>query len=319
MQILLDILNKDSSAKLANYQRAMSESNSVTKVSKTEFRNLFDRLSSFKDYCYAKMKEAKEKHSQDVNKRKGWRDKNVHPLSNSEIISRYAQQMTQQLSGYFPAPYDPNGMINAFDRLHLKSGFHIESYQHYSSGGNHACVYVVPDGNELPEKPPTKVMEAEFRNALSFLEGREMPKKSLKESILSHLSAANRPLPDFISGDVSSFIEGDCSPLSFFQASIYRREIYELGSTWHNLSWGLHNMFYSADELPQEDWTWDSHLPNECCPVIWKDDSQKWNVTFYTYKFKYGKVVYYNDTFLDGYKYITFTADMGSYPSAIMF
>ena len=83
-------------------------------------------------------------------------------------------------------------------------------------------------------------------------------------------------------------IEGDGSEFSYVYASIFAREIFELGAYWHGCSWSSHIIVddqYTSDEFTMEeaeDWSWSEEKPRNWRPSVTKENG-KAIVNFYTY------------------------------------
>ena len=101
-------------------------------------------------------------------------------------------------------------------------------------------------------------------------------------------SALNCPRPPEALDDVMEAIEGDNSELSYISASIFAREISELGAIWHGCSWTSHEIIdknYSSDEFSMDeidDWDWSEDKPKDWRPSVVRTED-KFIVNFYTY------------------------------------
>jgi len=87
------------------------------------------------------------------------------------------------------------------------------------------------------------------------------------ESVLENSSDRQHPpqpkgaLPDFMEA-----VEGDRSPASFLVASLFRREIQDLGATGKSIGWGNHRL---VDALPpQAQWEWASDPIADLSPKV---------------------------------------------------
>jgi hypothetical protein len=198
-----------------------------------------------------------------------------------------------------PAPYDPAGLFKYFPCLRLKKGFHVDSYLTggYSSSrtGGEGFVYILPDGYKLPMPESAELDE----QLLDFLTERT------DDSI--------SPLPEWAHEDVGSFLEGDGSPLSYFQASMFVRDLRELGAFWHGLTWGVERVLSSSRKIPKnEDWTWHESKPAPWLPIVWQDEDNGWNVVFYTHDTMNAKIIFNCDLYRGGYDFIPFCFTIAS-------
>ncbi len=204
---------------------------------------------------------------------------------------RLARQITDGLGdtppGWSVASYDPNRLLGPFSCLRLRDGFRLAAYQFHDGGGNgNGFVAVIPDDRSLPDPP-----ESGFDFAWS-------PPGS------AVLSSAEGLVPEWVRLDIGHFLEGDDSPLSYFQASILLRELGELGAMWHGCSWATHELVTSHKRIPGRGWKWKRKEPQEWQPVVRRNRVRQWQVIFYT-KSDLGqsRVVRHRDTFTDVYNF----------------
>ena len=235
--------------------------------------------------------------------------RNVNKFSNKCIkeIDKFLLKKLYDDRFMKPAPYDPAALFQFYPCLRLKKGFHIDSYfasdpgSYRRSSSGH--VYVIPDGRKLP-MPKTEKLDFEL---WIFLIWGEAGSKKVT-------------LPKWANDYVASFLEGDGSPLSFFQSSMFVRDLYELGASWHYLKWGVNIVLVSSDQIPKdEDWTWHASKPDNWLPIVWKNEDDDWNVTFYTHDDMESEIIFHDDIYRKDYSFDTFRFTIASSYQAKMF
>ncbi len=205
-----------------------------------------------------------------------------------------------------PVPYDPAALFQFYPCLKLKKGFHIDSHFTSNPGSRSSSrgyVYVIPDGYKLPIPESVELDEALWL----YLSWGEAGSEVVN-------------LPEWAHEDVASFLEGDGSPLSYFQSSIFVRDLYELGASWHGLQWGVNKVLVSYDQIPKDEkWTWHEPKPDNWLPLVWKDKNDDWNVSFYTHDDMKSEIIFHNDIYRKGYSFEVFCFTIASSYQAKMF
>ena len=98
---------------------------------------------------------------------------------------------------------------------------------------------------------------------------------------LDDLEWEPRP-PDGAAGHYMEAVTGDGSLRSFMQASIFSREVEELGALWHGIDWGTHVLIDSPlDDDRREEWTWERARPSDWHPTAAREGDDVL-VRFYT-------------------------------------
>jgi hypothetical protein len=304
------------SAKVANCRASIAAAASAYKVDEKIVHRLVTDAESFRWQSAKAIEDMGKAHLDRIMKKK-WVRKDDAEMSDNEVMKHFAMERKYSLSGWTLAPYDPNRLIELFPCLNLRKGYHLGSYQYQSNGNGRACVFVLPAKRSLPKRPPEKALDN-----ISF-DGLEKHLRSflaykVYSLIMSIPFPSYRPLPAWANRDVEYYVEGDGSPLSYFQASLFSRELYELGALWHDLYWATHKIITSPDALPDEEFTWYEPEPEEWCPIIWKDQEQRWNATFYTLDDMNAELVFHNDIFISGYAFGTFSTSIATYPGGYM-
>lgn len=195
--------------------------------------------------------------------------------------------------GWQVAPYDPNSLLAACEHIRLRDGFQLASYQLIAGANGNGFTLVIPKDRALPDPQgnidmrwdgPTPVFRIADMNA-----------------------------PDWIHRDVSEFLEGDKSMLSYFEASLCSRELRELGAMWHGCSWSTHEVLASPKVCDPEVWTWHESEPKEWRPLVARVTSRTVRVEFFTFS-ELGEqhIVKHTDAFTRGYRFKTKQTTLGT-------
>jgi hypothetical protein len=169
--------------------------------------------------------------------------------------------------GWSPSEVDPHAILGCFTELRLREGFELRAFQLRSGGNGNGVVWAVPAGSEAP----------------------------VELAPIEHELLYDAPRPADALEDVMEAIVGDRTPRSYLSASIFAREIAELGALWHGISWGEQTVLGShpdgtADEGADEPgiitgngpWTWQSEVPVRWRPSV-TEAAEQVIVVFYTY------------------------------------
>jgi len=208
------------------------------------------------------------------------------------VARRFSRQIDKSWealpSGWSYASYDPNLLFDAFPNLQLRDGFRLAAYQFYEGGNGNGFVFATPVNRSLPEPP---------ENGFDF-------DWSLEGTPIFH--SAEKPLPDWVHSDIGSFLEGDGSPVSYFQASIFMRELQEMGSLWHGCSWSTHEVLTSVAQIAKQKWKWQEKKPRDWRPAVGKNSADLWQVAFYSHTgLGQEQIISHKDTFTAGYLFET--------------
>ena len=120
--------------------------------------------------------------------------------------------------GWQKSAIDPMEILRLFDGLWIKDGYTLKAYIYREGMSGFGVVWALPEG-EFPEVEECLKID-EFgtpkpKNAIHFMD----------------------------------VLEGDETPLSYINASIFYREMLEFGAVWHGLSWGLHEIIERTDRI----------------------------------------------------------------------
>jgi hypothetical protein len=206
-------------------------------------------------------------------------------------LMRSARHLSRQIDRNFSAPargwslasYDPNLLLDAFCCLALRDGWQLAAYEFFDGENGIGFVFGIPAGHSLPDP---------------------------EERFDFHWSPEGKPvfdpvwqsLPERMQANIGCILEGDGSPLSYFQASIFVRELQEMGSLFHGCSWAAHEVLTSAAQIPLQKWDWGEKRPRIWRPVV-RNLGSTWQVTFYSYSgLSREQIVFHMDTFAAGYE-----------------
>ena len=189
--------------------------------------------------------------------------------------------------GWRPAPVDPNGILSLFPTLRLKEGYRLVGFQFTSHGNANGIVLAWPADEPVPDPP------ADLDDPFSL-------QNFLQAHLQMHLGMGGWQVGNYFSTVIMPAIEGDGSPRSYLEASIFGREIYEFGAEWHGCDWSAHHLV-DGDPFTQgistvlndygteprgpfyrDAWTVDQELPADWSPTVTMTPKQA-RVEFYTY------------------------------------
>lgn len=198
-----------------------------------------------------------------------------------QVSLQQSAQSAWEEERFVRARYDPNRLLEAFPTLRLRPGYKLASYQHFDGANGNGFVFALPVGKQLPDPahlltlcpdlPWTRESSAGLNDA---------------QALLKQVDATQ---------EVLRFLQGDGSPLSFFEASILARELAELGAIWHGESWSTRTVltgrtgFARGGGLDLGGPSWQCldprHRPKLWSPVVTipADPRSPLSVRFYTY------------------------------------
>jgi hypothetical protein len=211
-------------------------------------------------------------------------------------LMREARRLSRQIDrrlrppppGWSHASFDPNVLLDAFPLLQLRDGFQLAAYQYYEGGNGNGFVFAIPARRWLPDPP---------EEGFSF---------AGDPSGSQVFSAPGSPLPEWAHEDVARFLEGDDSPQSYFQASIFIRELREMGAEWHGCSWSTHEVLTAAGQISKHSWKWQSEQLQSWLPVVRKNSHGFPEVVFFSHTgWKRERIVMHRDTFTEGYRFVS--------------
>lgn len=205
---------------------------------------------------------------------------------------RLSRQIDRELravpSGWSLASYDPNILFDAFPCLQLRDGYRLAAYEFCEGGDGNGFVFAIPARHWLPDPP---------ENGFSV---------DWSPSGVPFFSSAEQPLPAWMHADVEGFLEGDGSPLSYFQASIFIRELREMGVYWHECSWSTQEVLTAAVQVSKQNWVWNENKPRDWRPVVRQDPAGLRQVVFYSHTgLGQEQIILHIDTFSAGYQFAT--------------
>ncbi len=189
--------------------------------------------------------------------------------------------------GWHLAPYDPNQLLKLFTRIRLREGFRLASYQCVTGGNANGFVFVIPDGRSLP--PPS---------AAGTKPGWCRPGAGVPRS------RSEGTLPSWACTDVESYLEGEYTPLSLFEASLFSREVRELGALWHGVRWGDHSLTVVQRAVPSGEWQWLRERPKDWRPNVEHCANGTRTVRFFTHTdIGRRQIIRHTDVYTHGYAF----------------
>ncbi len=165
--------------------------------------------------------------------------------------------------GWQKSPISPMEVLRLFKGIRIKDGFELIAYIYRSGLNGNGVVWAVPEGY-FPE-----IEECE---RLDYFLHPPKPEKAIPPM---HV------------------IEGDGSPESYINASLFIREMWEFGALWHGLSWGLHEII---DRKP-EGFTWYKKMDLRPKVIM----GEKVRVEFFTLCEFIERAVYRHEDVFEGY------------------
>jgi hypothetical protein len=178
--------------------------------------------------------------------------------------------------GWTKMRVDFNRFLAVFKSLRIKDGRVLRAYQWCSGGNGYGVVCAMPQDLPFPEPEECEIKPSDYP----------------KEQVLVPQGALNDPM---------EAIEGDLSLWSYLEASIFARELGEIGAMWHGINWWTHKLLdrddfskpsppkdilspdlYAPPDLFVHNWDWLEPQPEDWRPIV-KQEGDLVTVVFYTY------------------------------------
>jgi hypothetical protein len=178
--------------------------------------------------------------------------------------------------GWTKMRVDLNRFLAVFKSLRIKEGRVLRAYQWCSGGNGYGVVCALPQDLPFPEPEECEITPSDYP----------------KEFVLVPQGALNDPM---------EAIEGDLSLWSYMEASIFARELGEIGAMWHGINWWTHKLLdrddfskpsppkdilspdlYAPPDLFVHNWDWLKPQPEDWRPIV-KQEGDLVTVVFYTY------------------------------------
>ena len=123
-------INSEESVIVNKYLNSIANAKMAVKVDEQIADQLHTEASSFREKCIQSIEDMEEAHLKKMREKKGIKESgNDHEISEQEAKKYFAFERKHSLNGWFLAPYDPNQLVDIFQCLHLKKGYHLEAYQ----------------------------------------------------------------------------------------------------------------------------------------------------------------------------------------------
>ncbi|MBO8182605.1 MAG: hypothetical protein H0Z28_07410 [Archaeoglobus sp.] len=117
----------------------------------------------------------------------------------------------QAKQGWQRSPVSPMEILELFKGIRIKDGYTLRGYIYREGMSGFGVVWALPEA-EFPEVERCERLD---------LFGTPRPKNAMH---------------------FMDVLEGDKTPQSYINASLFYREMLEFGAVWHGLSWGLHEI-----------------------------------------------------------------------------
>lgn len=284
-------------------------------ISSDVAREIFDNSNLIIDSFYSSIKNMSDKWYE---KKYNMKIEDLQYASRQNTLNYYSHRHFHSYEGWSIAPYDPNELLNAYPCLRLKEGYKIAAYQFvYTSMSGYAEKFIVPTDRTLPLVPPVYdfmnyigmlqcIIDIDesfepktYRDRLKLFKERiDLLYWKCKISIMKHLKATYRPLPSWVRKDITTYIESDESFHSYFQYSLFNREIYYIGRFGHMPSSGPTSLVLSWNDIPEGSRMF-FDKPRDFRPVVWKND-QHINVSYFALNRIEGDIYLVNDEYPEG-------------------
>lgn len=168
-------------------------------------------------------------------------------------VERFHERFTDQPPGWNIDRDAAIGLLALFSRLELRAQCSLCTVAHNDGANGSGWTWALPSDSIVPPEGP----------AFDERSWRPVPPQGAH----SHFMEA---------------IDGDGSLRSYLQASIYAREVEELGARWHGVEWGTHSLVdEAAIELELDMWDWEAAPPAHWEPTA-RRDGDAVTVRFFT-------------------------------------
>jgi len=125
--------------------------------------------------------------------------------------------------GWSKSPVDPARLLEGFEALRLRKGYAMRAYQFRERGNGAGYIWAMPADKPFPEP---RHCEVKGRGVLE------------------------PPRPAHALDSYMMVIDGDRSPWSYLQSSIFQREARQLGAMWHGLDWSTYKILDASPVHP---------------------------------------------------------------------
>ena len=186
-------------------------------------------------------------------------------LRRRAVLSWWRPDVLGAHEGWSLSKADPGQVLACFSELKLKPGIKLWAYQFKENDSGNGFVIALPAGSDP----------------------------------LDYLPTPEAPLP-VSPVQLMSVLEGDATPQSYFQASLFLRECKELGALGHGINWLDHHLLtndcwdntkgphvgYNFEPLVVNlhDWNWLCDMPQQFVPRLeTRGPDSGPRLTFYTY------------------------------------
>ena len=236
--------------------------------------------------------------------RPGW--VSIEATQGMSEVNDGREEKDLEFNGWRKAPYSLDSVLAGYPHIWLAEGYRLAGYQYSSGMNSNGFVFTIPKDKELPAPPDEGLDFGWLRTGATAL-------------------AATTALPQWVESDVAAFLRGDETPLSYFEASLCMRELWEMGAGWHGIHWGAHKLITSTDEAeallseregsPSErtEWQWLQDKPTEWLPCVRTRADGVVTVEFFTCSELGQQAVYlHRDVYGKGYEFVSEQIPIGT-------
>lgn len=134
------------------------------------------------------------------------------------------------VEGWSKCTADPMRLLAAFKSLRVREGYVLRAYQYFTGGNGNSVVCALPVAADFPEPDNCRGERADLFDP---------------------------PRPLLALERMMQGIDGDGTPRSYLSASIFLRELTELGALWHGCDWSTRSIVGTDPTLDDPDhWEW---------------------------------------------------------------
>jgi len=115
---------------------------------------------------------------------------------------------------------EPGRLVKGFPHLSLNPAYVLRGFHRLDSAGGNGIVFAMRKGSRWPDW----------------------------QSMRSKTAVVYFTQPPEAVPDLMQVIEGECTPETYLSASLFCRDIQELGAYWHGAGWSDHTLLFEAPE-----------------------------------------------------------------------
>ena len=161
-------------------------------------------------------------------------------------------------------------LLGVFKTLKMREGYVLRAYVFRAQSGGNGVIWAMPEDFKFPEP------------------------NACNEKVEGFI---DYPKPPGAQDDLMVAVEGDGSPWSYLQASLFGREAFEFGAWWHGCSWSNEEIIEADLGLDSREWKWRGQRPTTWEPMV-EIAKRSVRVRFFTYnRLIRESIIRHEDTF----------------------